>query len=120
MSFNLSVYVISIYTAGVRRSLLLVTYSRNIAFIGRANRFKIQVRCVAKNNCSKEMIYKPFFRQAMERRNFTKPHGVMNWMRVCEHVINCLDICLQVRFLSDTFQASIVSFFENILFNSTL
>ena len=36
-----------------------------------------------------------------------------------EHV-NCLDICLQVRFLSDTFQASIVSFFGNILFNSTL
>ena len=69
MSF--SIYVISIYTAGVRRSLLLATYTRNVSFIGRANRSKIRVRCVAKNNCSKEMIYKPFFRQAMESRNFT-------------------------------------------------
>ena len=72
--------------------------------------------------CSKEQLFERNDLQAVLPTgygNFTYPHGVMNWMRVCEHV-NCLDICLQVRFLSDTFQASIVSFFGNILFNSTL
>ena len=49
---RLSIYVISIYTAGVRRSLLLTTPSRNISFIGREKRFKnIRVICVAKNKC---------------------------------------------------------------------
>ena len=38
--------------------MLLTTFSGNISFIGIENRFKIRVRCVAKNNFSKKLIYR--------------------------------------------------------------
>ena len=48
-----------VYTAGVRRLLLLATSSRDISFIiCKRKLLKIGVKCGAKNNCSKEMIYK--------------------------------------------------------------
>ena len=55
--------------------------------------------------------------------HFRSPCIELQWcdeLDACLRTCFCLDICLQVRFLSDTFQASIVSFFGNILFNSTL
>ena len=68
--------------------------------------------------CSKEQLFERNDLQAVLPTGYgkaefyltTKPHGVMNWMRVCEQANNRLDIYLQVRFLSDTFQAPIVSF----------